>query len=417
MNPKLIDLMKKMQKDHGDGSFRIASDTDPRCPRIPTGIFPLDYATGGGIPVGRTSMVFGKKSSGKTSLIAKVVSSAQRMCRKCYGHLLFEERDVDVKVKTFDKTTGKISVSEEKRKKLIPVDCANKCRVTVEGKKIFPGRMQVVWVDAEGSFAPDFYSKFGVDCDDLALSTPDYGEAAVDMVDSAIRLGEVDLLLVDSIAHLVPMKEREASAEDTQMALQARLVNKAMRLWTASLNEVQAQGKSDCTILLVNQLRQKVSLFPQDVRPGGVGQEYATSVDIHLWQKEFKFDTMGRPLWMETKFVVSKNRVGVPMMEGLYRMCLLEHPGRKPGDTWDDEAVIDAVLNTGFATYDDKGSGLTVLDRKFASPDEFRAEISKAGDFYHLVRPAVLDFMIQMPSDGKLAEKKKRGEKKDDKEE
>jgi RecA/RadA recombinase len=415
VNPKLVDLIKKMQKDHGAGSIKIASDTSPYCPRIPTGIFPLDYATGGGIPIGRTSMVFGKKSAGKSGLCAKTAASAQRLCRKCYGRMIYDEREIEVDRKSFDFQAGKMVITREKDKKLVPVDCVNKCRVTVDGKKVFPGRMKVVWVDAEGSFTPDFYTQFGVDCDDVLLCTPDYGESAIDMADSVIRLGEVDLLIVDSIAHLIPMKEREASTEDNQMGLQARLVNKAMRLWTASLNEVDSQGVNDCAVLLVNQLRQKISLFPQDVRPGGVGQEYATSLDIHLWQKEFKNDTQGRPLWMESKFAISKNRVGVPQMEGIYRMCLLAHPGRKQGDTWDDEAVADAVLNAGLATYADKGDELTVLGRKFANADEFRAEITKRGEFYDQVRDAVLDFMINLPSDGKLAEKKKRGEKKDDK--
>ncbi len=417
LNPKLLDLMKKMQKDHGEGSIKIASDTNPYCHRIPTGIFTLDYATGGGIPIGRTSMVFGKKSAGKSGLCAKTTASAQRLCRKCYKRVILEEREIEADVKRFNVQTGKLAVLKEKVKKLVPVDCVNKCRVTVDGKKVFPGRMKVVWVDAEGSFTPDFYTQFGVDCDDVLLCTPDYGESAIDIADSVIRLGEVDLLIVDSIAHLIPMKEREASTEDNQMGLQARLVNKAMRLWTASLNEVSSQGVNDCAILLVNQLRQKISFFPQDVRPGGVGQEYATSLDIHLWQKEFKSDTTGRPLWMESKFAISKNRVGVPQMEGLYRMCLLDHPGRKQGDTWDDEAVADAVLNTGLATIAETGDEVTVLGRKFSSADEFRGEIAKRDEFYLSARDAVLDFMINLPSDGKVAEKKKRGEKKDDKEE
>jgi RecA/RadA recombinase len=417
LSHKLADLMKKMQKEHGPGSFKVASDTDPYCPRIPTGIFSLDYAMGGGIPIGRTSMFYGKRSAGKSAACAKTAANAQRLCRKCYGRVITQDKEVTVERKTVDLITGKMQVTEEKIVKKTPVDCVNKCRVVVEGKKVFPGRMQVIWVDAEGTFTPDFYMKFGVDCDDLMLATPDYGEAAVDMVDSAIRLRAVDLIIVDSIAHLTPLKEREGSTEDSLVAVQARLVNRAMRQWTSSLNEVESNKENDCAILLVNQIREKMGgFYTAEVRPGGMGQAFATSLDIHLWQKDFKYDSTGRPLWMTSKFIVEKNRVSVPKMEGTYRMCLLDHPGRLAGDTWDDEAVADAVLDRGFATFDDKG-GVSVIGRPFASSDEFRAEIAKREDFYYEAREAVLNFMIYQPSDGKLAEKKKKGDKdgKDDK--
>ena len=409
MNNKLAALMKKMQKEHGAGSFRVASDTDPHCPRIPTGIFPIDYATGGGIPIGRTSMVYGKRSAGKSSLCAKTAVNAQAICRKCYREVILEKRVIEVDRKAIDFKTGKIKIAKQTVEKMIPVDCVSGCRTVVEGKKIAPGRMQIIWVDAEGTFTPDFYTYFGVDCDDVYLCTPDYGEAVVDIVDVAIRNAAVDFVIVDSIAHMTPMKEREGSAEDANVALQARLVNRAMRQWTSSLNEVQSRGENDCGILLVNQLRTKMaSFYTGEVRPGGMGQEFATSLDIHLWQEKFQHDASGRPLWQGTKFVIEKNRVGVQKMEGKYRMCLLAHPGRLPGDTWDDEAVADAVLDTGLATFDDEGDGLTVLETKFASTDEFRAKVMEKGDFYRKAREAALNFLIYAPSDGRLPEKKKK---------
>lgn len=415
MNNKLADLMKKMQKEHGPGSFRLASDTDPYCPRIPTGIFPIDYATGGGIPIGRTSMVYGKRSAGKSYLCAKTTANAQMLCRKCYREVILEEREVEVQRKTVDLKTGKLKVTKETVRKMVPVDCVSGCRTTVEGKKVAPGRMQIIWVDAEGTFTPDFYTHFGVDCDDVYLCTPDYGEAVVDIVDVALRAGAVDFVIVDSIAHMTPLKEREGSAEDANVALQARLVNRAMRQWTSSLNEVQSKGENDCGILLVNQLRTKMaSFYTGEVRPGGMGQEFATSLDIHLWQKEFKHDASGRPLWQTSKFVIEKNRVGIPKMEGTYRMCLLAHPGRLPGDTWDDEAVSDATMDSGLATFDDEGPGLTVLENKFASTDEFRAKVSEKGDFYRKARKAALNLMIYAPSDGKMPEKKKKGSDKEE---
>lgn len=406
----LIDLMDAAQKEHGEGSFKVASDTRAALvARIQTGIFTLDYATGGGIPIGRTSEIVGKRSSGKSSLLAKVVSHAQKMCRKCYGPVLFEEKEVAVKTKKLDPATGKIIEVPEKRKKLIPFDCVSKCRTENEetGKKGFPGRMNVVWIDAEGTYDVPFYEKFGVDNDAVYLIVTDYGEQAVDLADAAIRTGEVDLLLVDTVVHLIPKKFREKSAEDpNQPGRQAILINDAMKLWTASLNELEAVGKTDCTIILVNQLRQKIGLYPMDFKPGGEGQGYASSLEIRLWQKEFQFDTGGRSLTMDTEFAVEKNKTAPPKMAGKYRTCLLEHPGRKPGDTWDDEVVAEAAKSNGFIVK--KDGKLTVIERKFESEEEFKKELHKQGEFYRTLRGRLLDLLTGMPSDGKLAEKKKR---------
>lgn len=422
MGDKLKALMRACQKEHGAGSFRAASDTRAvHVFRIPTGIFNLDYAISGGIPIGRTTMVYGRKSSGKSSLLAKIVANAQRMCRKCYGPCIFEEREVPTITAKLDSVTGKVVEVKGKKKKMVPIDCINKCRVSPkedekekDSKKaekkggVWPGRMGVLWIDAEGTFDVVFYTYMGVDCDEVNLIVTDYGEEAVDLADAAIRTGEVDLLICDTIAHLVPKKEREVSTEDpAQPGLQARLVNKAMRLWTASLNQLEAEGHQDCTIILVNQIRQKLgTMFPSYTKPGGMGQDFATSLDVQLWQKEFKFDTDGRPLWMVTRFACEKNKCGVPKMEGEYRVCLLQHPGRLPGDAWDDEAVFEVAQNNGFIAK--KDGKYSILDHKFDTEDDVKKELFKREDFYRALRGVTMDLVVGRPSDGQVAEKKKK---------
>jgi RecA/RadA recombinase len=416
---KLDQLMMATRKEHGPGSFRFASETRAAAVfRISTGVFTLDYALNGGIPIGRTTEIVGKRSSGKSSLLAKIVANAQRMCRKCYGQIVFEEKEVEVKVKKIDPATGRIIEVLESKLKHIPVDCISKCRVELSGedageedkkklKKVFPGRMNVVWIDAEGTYDVPFYEKFGVDNDDVYLIITDYGEQAVDLADAAIRTGEVDLLILDTIVHLTPMKEREKSTEENaQPGLQAKLINRAMRMWTSSMNELEAGGNPDCTIILVNQLRQKIGLFPMDFKPGGEGQGYATSAEIRLWQKEFQFDGTGRTLWMNTEFAVEKNKCGPPKMAGKYRTCLLDHPDRRPGDTWDDEVVAEAADENGFILK--KNGKWTVIDQTFDSGEAFKKEVSLRGDFYRMLRAKLLELLCGMPSDGKLAEKKKK---------
>jgi recombination protein RecA len=393
-NQKLDALMKKVQKDHGEGAFRMASDCRLDIPRIPTGIFVVDYATGGGIPIGRITEIYGKKSAGKTSMLAKVCVNAQNLCRRCYGEVVTEDREVTV-TKLVPDDSGKVVEQDTKEMRPVPIDCVNECRVDP--------------VNAE--FSPDFFSKFGLDCDDVYLARPDYGEQAVDIGDAAIRTGECDVIVVDSLANIVPKKEREDSAEDHQVAVQARLINKMLRVWTASQSEVASRsGGYECTIILVNQVRQKISMFPVDVKPGGVGQDFATSLDIKLHQGDYKFDKTGRPLFQFSKFQVEKNKVGMPKMEGIYRMCVTEHPGRMPGDTWDDEVVFDAAKANGFLEQLDDGK-LRVLDQEFDDEDEIKALLLRRTGFYRRLRANALDLMIGRPSDGKLAEnKKKRGE-------
>jgi RecA/RadA recombinase len=412
---KLLALMKKMQEEHGDGSFARADEGRVvTVPRIPVGIFMVDYAIGGGVPHGRISTFYGRKSSGKSAMAAKVVANGQQMCRLCLGDVITEEREVEVTVRRVDPETGEIIAEKEKRTKMVPVDCVNECRIDPGDKRIkqnpWPGRMNTVWIDAEGTFDVPFYENFGVDTHDVFVQVPDYGEQAVDLGDAAIRTGECDILVVDSIAALIPKKEREDSAEDAQVAVQARLINKMMRNWTASLNELRAQHKTDCTIILINQIRQKISMFPVDVRPGGLGQEFATSLDIKLWQKDYKFDTTGRPLMMNTQFAIEKNKVGTPKMEGVYRMCVTNHPGRKQGDTWDDEIVAGIAKKKGFVVEGPDGE-IEVLDQQFESEEAFMIEMHKYGTLYKTLRSRLLDEMIHSSSDGELVKnKKKRGE-------
>lgn len=412
---KLLALMKKVQEEHGEGSFARGDEGRVvTVNRIPTGIFMVDYATGGGIPHGRISTIYGRKSSGKSAGAAKIVANGQRMCRFCLDQVIFEEQEVEVTVRRVDPATGEILAEKEKRQKQVPVDCANECRMDPEDKRIkknpWPGRMNVVWIDAEGTFDVPFYEKFGVDTHDVFVQVPDYGEQAVDLGDAAIRTGECDILVVDSIATLIPKKEREDSAEDHQVAVQARLINKMMRNWTASLNELRAQHKTDCAIILINQIRQKISMFPVDVRPGGLGQEFASSLDIRLWQKDYKFDKQGRPLFMNTQFAIEKNKVGAPKMEGVYRMCVTDHPGRKQGDTWDDEVVAEIAKKKGFIVEGPDGE-IEVLEKQFESEEEFMVEMLKYGDLYRNLRSKLLELMINSSSDGELVgNKKKRGE-------
>lgn len=423
MGDPLQDLFDRIKKKHGKMSVGIASDLVEDIPRIPTGIFWLDVDTGGGIPIGRTVEVVGLKSSGKSSLMAKTVAAAQGLCRKCYTPITsWGEEKRTRKVTSVDMGTGEVRKVDEEYVARVALDCGNKCRATIGGKKAHPGRMLVLWVDQEGTFTPDFYEDFGVDCDDLRLAQPETGEMAVDLVDAAIRTASVDLIVVDSIAAMTPSVEREASAMDLQVGLQARMVNKGLRVWTASLNERDARGDSNCTLLLVNQFRMKIaSFYTGYTKPGGVGQEFATSIEVQLKSKDYQYDTNGNPIWEDVEYFIEKNKVGRPKGGGRYRLCLMMHPAfegvqdlwRLPGDTWDDAVVLEVAEQKGLLQVSDEGK-ITLFGAEYAGPDEIRAAFFNKDPMYWKARYALIQMIINAPSDGKLKIKKKKKDKKDD---
>jgi len=424
MGDPLQDLFDRIKKKHGKMSVGIASELIDDIPRIPTGIFWLDVDTGGGIPIGRTVEVVGLKSSGKSSLMAKTVASAQGLCRKCYTPITeWGEETRKRKATHVDMATGEIKKIDEEYTAKIALDCANKCRATVGGKKQHPGRMLVLWVDQEGTFTPDFYEHFGVDCDDLRLAQPETGEMAVDLVDAAIRTASVDLIVVDSIAAMTPSVEREASAMDLQVGLQARMVNKGLRVWTSSLNERDAKGETNCTLLLVNQFRMKIAAFYTGyTKPGGVGQEFATSIELQLKSKDYQYDTNGNPIWEDVEYFVEKNKVGRPKGGGRYRLCLMMHPAfdgtpdeywRLPGDTWDDAVVLEVAEEKGLLQVSEEGK-VTIFGQEFPGPDEIKREFFSKGELFRKARNALIQLIVNAPSDGKLKIKKKKKKKTDD---
>jgi len=423
MADPLQDLFDRIRKKHGKMSVGIASDLIDDIPRIPTGIFWLDVDTGGGIPIGRMTEVVGLKSSGKSSLMAKVVASAQKLCRKCFTPITkWGEETRKRKVTNVDMETGEITKVDEKYTARVSLDCANKCRSTIEGKKKHPGRMVVLWVDQEGTFTSDFYTDFGVDCDGLHLSSPETGEQAVDLVDAAIRTASVDLIIVDSIAAMTPSVEREASAYDLQVGLQARTVNKGLRVWTASLNERDARGDTNCTLLLVNQFRMKIaSFYTGYTKPGGVGQDFATSIEIQLKQKDYQYDVGGNAVWELIEYFIEKNKVGRPKGGARYRMCLMKHPAiegfpdlwRVPGDTWDDAVVLEVAEEKGILQVSEEDGKITVFGKEYAGPDEIKTAFFAKDEMFWKVRNALVQMIINAPSDGKLKKKKPKKKKGD----
>ena len=220
----LEQAIKSIEKLYGRGSImKLGDRPNTDVDIIPTGSILLDDCLGiGGYPKGRVIEIFGPESSGKTTLTLHAIAE----CQKQGGRAAF--------------------------------------------------------VDAEHSIDPLYAQNLGVDIDELILSQPDSGEQALDIVEMLARSNAIDLIIVDSVAALVPQAEIEGEMGDNQVGLQARLMSKAMRKLAGILN------KSSCTIIFINQLREKVGVIygNPEVTTGGRALKFYASVRIDIRRAE-----------------------------------------------------------------------------------------------------------------------------------
>ena len=206
----------KIEKDFGKGSImKLGDKPSVSVESIPTGSLDLDIALGiGGVPRGRIIEIYGPESSGKTTLAQHIVAE----CQKKGGIAAF--------------------------------------------------------VDAEHALDPEYAKNIGVKIEDLLISQPDTGEQALDITEELVRSGAVDIIVVDSVAALVPKAEIDGSMEEQQMGLQARLMSKALRKLTAIVS------KTNTTVIFINQLRMKIGVMfgNPETTTGGNALKYYSSV-------------------------------------------------------------------------------------------------------------------------------------------
>jgi len=276
-------LIAQANKKYGEGTIIRGIDY-PVLPRMSTGVFSLDVEIGGGIPKGRIVIFTGNESTGKTSVAMLTMAQFQRTCRKC----------------------------------LKPINDEEPCCEEPEPHKAF-------FVDIEGTFDPIWYTALGGDVDSLYLSQPQFSEQAVDIVEAVIRTGDIDVVVVDSIAMMSPAEEIEKSAEDTIVGLHARLTNRMMRSIQAAFNSLGSQNTRKPAVILINQLRDKVGVMfgSPTVMPGGRGQRFASSITINFSARpsERIFETIGKkdekkPVGTTIRFTVDKNKTFPPFRSG-----------------------------------------------------------------------------------------------------
>ena len=238
-----------IERNYGSGSImRLGDNTTIDIEAISTGSLGLDIALGiGGLPKGRIIEIYGPESSGKTTLALHVVASAQKSEGVC------------------------------------------------------------AFVDAEHALDPVYAKNLGVDVDKLLVSQPDGGEQALEIADTLIRSGAVDVLVVDSVAALVPKAELEGDMGDTHVGLQARLMSQALRKLTASI------AKSNCMLIFINQIRMKIGVMfgSPETTTGGNALKFYSSVRLDI-RRIGAIKDKDQIVGNQTRVKVVKNKVAPP---------------------------------------------------------------------------------------------------------
>jgi recombination protein RecA len=282
----------QIEKSYGKGSImRMDKASKLDVEVIPSGVLSLDLALGvGGFPKGRVIEIFGPEGGGKTTVSLQAIAEAQKR--------------------------GGIAA----------------------------------FIDAEHALSPVYAQKLGVDINNLLISQPDYGEQALEIAETLIRSGAVDIIVIDSVAALVPKAEIEGEMGDFQVGLQARLMSKALRKLTAII------GKGNTVMIFINQLREKIGIMfgNPEVTPGGRALKFYSSVRLEVRASE-KIKEADKIIGTKVKVKVVKNKVAPPFKEALF--TLIHGEGiSKPAD------ILDTAIATG--TIEKNGAWFTYKEER-----------------------------------------------------
>ena len=317
--------ISQIEKQYGKGAIMKLGDSgaNMNVETVPTGCLSLDIALGlGGVPKGRIIEVYGPESSGKTTVALHMVAEVQK--------------------------AGGIAG----------------------------------FIDAEHALDPVYAKNIGVNIDDLYISQPDNGEQALEITETMVRSGAVDIVIVDSVAALVPKAEIDGDMGDSHVGLQARLMSQALRKLTAAIS------RSNCIVIFINQLREKVGVMfgSPETTTGGRALKFYSSIRMDVRRIE-TLKQSGEFVGNRTRVKVVKNKIAPPFKEAEFDIMFGQGISRE-GDILDLAANINVVNKSGawYAYEGDKiGQGRENAKTFLKEHPEMRDEIEqKVRDFYKL---------------------------------
>jgi len=253
----LEDALRRIKKEYGEGAVMFLGEKPVESvPAISTGSLSIDRITGiGGVPRGRITEIYGPESSGKTTLALHVIANAQK--------------------------EGGVAA----------------------------------FIDAEHALDPTYAKKLGINLEELLVSQPDSGEQALEIAETLVRSGAVDVIVVDSVAALVPEAEIKGDMGDSHVGLQARLMSQALRKLTAAVN------KSNCALIFINQVREKIGMMgyggPQETTPGGRALKFYSSMRMEIRNVGQIKGKNDERIGHKAKVKIVKNKLAPPFREAV----------------------------------------------------------------------------------------------------
>ena len=333
----------QITKQFGDGSImKLGEAKKIDVELLPSGSLSLDLALGGGYPKGRIIEIYGPESSGKTTLALHAIAEIQK-----------------------------------------------------QGG-------QAAFIDAEHALDPAYAKKIGVNTDDLLISQPDNGEQALEICETLVRSGAVDLIVVDSVAALVPQAEIDGDMGDAQMGLQARLMSQAMRKLTGIIS------KSKATVIFINQIRMKIGVMfgNPETTTGGNALKFYASVRIDI-RRIGQIKDGDKVSGNRTKIKVVKNKIAAPFRVAEFDIMYNEGIS-KSGDILDLAVEHGVIEKSGaFLKYNGEtiGQGRETVKKLFKEHPELMAEIEEK------VRAVALPTSNATPAADESESKKSKGAK------
>ena len=338
-------------------------------PRIRTGVFGIDYHSFGGLPIGRISMVFGEKSTGKTTFYMRALANAQRICAGCYR----PAKLVDGVISMPSFPSGRMKDVETK---VVECDCGN------------PRDFMAVWIDSEGAFDADWAKRFGVLTEKIYFCRPEYGEQGYDIAYALVNSGEVDLCVVDSIAQMTPIDELDASIEKQHQAIGARMNNKFMRKIVSALNRGWINNR-EISVWLVNQYRMAIGVMYGDPRvlTGGKGQGFVTSLEIEMSSGKPNVSDDGDVLSTLFKWKIKKGRICPSGTSGEFEML---QDKNHLGEINEIEQVLKLSIDAGLI---EKPNMRTYVfnGETYSGKDELLTYLKTNNDSFEALKEDILD--------------------------
>ncbi|MCQ2405977.1 MAG: recombinase RecA [Oscillospiraceae bacterium] len=300
--------LSQIEKNYGKGAImRLGDNISVNCEAISTGSLSLDLALGiGGLPRGRIVEIYGPESSGKTTLALHVLASAQKMGG------------------------------------------------------------EVAFIDVEHALEPAYARALGVDIDNLLIAQPDTGEQALDIAEALVRSGALDVVIVDSVAALVPRSELEGEMGDSSVGVVARLMSQALRKLAGTIS------KTNCIVIFINQLREKIGVMygNPETTPGGRALKYFSSVRIDVRRVE-TLKVGGEMVGNRTKVKVTKNKVAPPFKEAEFDIIYGEGIS-KIGEICDLGVKLDLIEKS--------GAWFTIGDQRVQGRDNVKVYLQENPD-------------------------------------